>query len=122
MGCFTQILYNEGARTFVVTDAFPAPCYPSHLWKEDPTTLDENGCAGDALKAFQGYNLALATFIKTLNAKLEGANLILFSLHDIIMDGIINPSKYGESLIFRFFVLEDLVWSLFVLDFIPKST
>lgn len=94
---FGQTLYLEGARTVVVMDVFPKGCYPIHLWNVSaPEELSEDGCWIPAMNVIEAHNAGLQVTVANLNAELTGANVIIFSLYDVIMSAIRNPSKYGE--------------------------
>lgn len=98
---FCQELYNEGARTFLVLEAIPIECYPTALWRSRKEELNEDGCLAQLAMDNNNHNIHLGELLTALEVELVGANIILFHIHEMIMDGIRNPSKYGESILFR---------------------
>lgn len=102
MRCFGdyKILYNAGARTIVLMDAYPMACFPSHLWNAALDEINEDGCVIPLVKAMEHYNLELRVMVAILNVELV-TNLKIFSLHDVFMGAIQNPSKFRKSIIFK---------------------
>jgi hypothetical protein len=95
--CTPQTLYFEGARTVVVMDSFPRGCYPDQLLHATgPDEISEDGCYIPAMKIIERHNARLREMVRSLNAELPGANLIIFSLHDMFLSAIRNPFKFGE--------------------------
>ena len=97
-GYGSQALYLEGARTIVVMDLFPRGCFPDKLATQvsGPDELNEDGCWIPTTKIIDRHNAELQVMIPNLNAELDGANVVIFSLHDVFMSAIRNPSKFGE--------------------------
>jgi phospholipase/lecithinase/hemolysin len=79
----------------VVMDSFPTACFATLLWNATQKDLNEDGCKSLVAKQIEHYNSRLRVMVTNLNPELAGADLIIFSLHDIFMSAIRNPSKYG---------------------------
>lgn len=95
---YLQVLHNEGARTFVVFDLFPVECFPVKLGHPDlkPSDLNEDGCVAKTANVSATHNRELRRKLKKLRAELAGVNLVLFSIHDLMMTAVRNPAKFGK--------------------------
>lgn len=95
---YLQVLHNEGARTFVVFDLFPVECFPAVLGRPElkPSDLNEDGCMAKVANVSATHNRELRRKLKKLRAELAGVNLVLFSIHDLMMRAVRNPAQFGK--------------------------
>jgi len=74
------------------------------LWNTAPHQLNQDGCVIATTKNIEQHNIGLRNMVATLKAELVGATLTIFSLHDVFMSAVRNPSKFGAFFIFKTFL------------------
>lgn len=102
MGNALQVLYNSGARTFLVMNVTPLGCNPSTASNPYATeNRDMYGCKVDYLKLVNMHNEHLVELLSELRTEYPTAEWILYDAYSIMLDGYHNPSKYGIEYPFR---------------------
>jgi len=92
-----QSLYNEGARTILVSGVQPQGCSPFWLtyFSHSSNDFDQYGCSISYNDAVLYFNTLLRYQLSSSRKQLEDANIIYVNTYDIIYDFFANPSTYG---------------------------
>lgn len=85
------MLYDLGARKFVVFELGPIGCIPSIARK----TQHDGLCDEEPNKLVSYFNTDLQEMLKNMTSTLRGSMFVLGQIHWLGYDVIINPSKYG---------------------------
>ncbi|KAF2305363.1 hypothetical protein GH714_004294 [Hevea brasiliensis] len=87
-----RILYNNGARKFVLIGLGPIGCSPSELAQNSP---DGRTCVQRINSANQIFNNKLRSLVDQFNGNTPNARFIYINVYGISQDIISNPARYG---------------------------
>lgn len=92
-----KVLYDEGGRTFLVSNLAPVGCYPAFLVQLPHSTsdLDEYGCMESYNNAVSDYNSLLKVKLQQVRPLLPDASIIYVDTHSVKLELFRHPTRHG---------------------------
>lgn len=90
--CWTQKLYNIGARKVLITSAGPLGCLPYEMWQMG---IKNGECSDEVNKWVQIYNEKLLLFIQDMPQQIPDLYLLYGNAFDKVYAYIQTPHEYG---------------------------